>query len=363
MSSRSTQEGSLIRLSCFCKGTSVSIALFTPLRLAAFSALASPVSFIDRAPAAPPASAGGASTKAVDRITSRIFSNDAPRTRFIKLVSMPIEMMADPKPGTVHFEHSFAEYSPLNANQKEFRLLDLYPGKFEGRIRCSTRRASLGGHTKPEYETISYCWGDVNERASIKLNGQNVSVPASAAAALRRVRMSKRNRVVWVDAVCIDQRNKEERGHQVTMMSDVYRSSTGILVYLGEGDAKVSAAVKHIQVAHDKIRDRADGFGVLSRTIAEFARTPVAEPLTDVFGSRWIEESDTLISFYSLPWIRLGTSHSSNWRAGDDTYCDTVAFGCSRKQHWLLTTYALWLRCDSISWNRYESPAGFTMGT
>ena len=110
----------------------------------------------------------------------------------------------------------------------------------------------MEGNDRPSYETISYYWGDSALKCQIEIGGHYMPVPQSTFAALRRVRLPDRPRTVWIDAVCIDQQNIEERGHQVALMRDVYSNSVGNLVYLGEADSTNLGALDSIQaIVHE----------------------------------------------------------------------------------------------------------------
>ncbi|EME81980.1 uncharacterized protein MYCFIDRAFT_18253, partial [Pseudocercospora fijiensis CIRAD86] len=107
-----------------------------------------------------------------------------------------------------------------------FRLLDVHPSPHdEPKIICSMTHKSLGERPLPAYETISYCWGNSLHRSEVIVNGHRVSVPASTAMAIRRMR---------IDALCINQRDVDERTVQVSLMGEIFRHSTGNLIYLGE---------------------------------------------------------------------------------------------------------------------------------
>jgi hypothetical protein len=58
--------------------------------------------------------------------------------------------------------------------------------------------------------------------------------------ALRYLRKENSNRVLWVDAICINQKDKKERGHQVGMMRNVYSKATEVLVWLGESSKEMT---------------------------------------------------------------------------------------------------------------------------
>jgi hypothetical protein len=52
---------------------------------------------------------------------------------------------------------------------------------------------------------------------------------------------------IWIDAICIDQSNTQERNQQVSMMGDVYGSATTVWVWLGPGTKDSDKAFKYVQ--------------------------------------------------------------------------------------------------------------------
>ncbi|KAK6441725.1 hypothetical protein LTR95_002033 [Oleoguttula sp. CCFEE 5521] len=94
----------------------------------------------------------------------------------------------------------------------------------------------------PAFETVSYVWGDASVRGALLLQDVTVNVPASSVAALRRIRLEDTVRVVWIDAVCIDQMSIDERTQQVGLMRFVYGAAFGNLIFLGESETAVSAS-------------------------------------------------------------------------------------------------------------------------
>lgn len=93
------------------------------------------------------------------------------------------------------------------------------------------------------YEVIPYVWGDPKQTPQILCNRGLLNVTVSLHGALqwlRRLPMPG-GRVLWADAICIDQSNIDERNAQVTMMGSIYKRATGVHVWLGEdtnGDAQ-----------------------------------------------------------------------------------------------------------------------------
>ena len=134
-------------------------------------------------------------------------------------------------------------YAPLDKTRLEVRLLTLRAGAPESPLDCALHPASLLPEEIPEYGTISYCWGDASKVTPICLNGLTVEIPVQADAALRSARRVDRDRIVWIDSVCINQRDDTEKGHQVDMMAEIYKRSVVNLVYLGDSHDEGTAAL------------------------------------------------------------------------------------------------------------------------
>lgn len=96
-------------------------------------------------------------------------------------------------------------YTDLDGSRKEIRLLRVRPGRGCQRVRCRLEHAFLDDAATPKYETISYCWGDPSLKRVINLEGKRTEVPASSKAAIQCMRLPKRDRVLWIDAICINQ--------------------------------------------------------------------------------------------------------------------------------------------------------------
>ena len=76
-----------------------------------------------------------------------------------------------------------------------------------------------------DYVALSYCWGDARITREIIVNGCSFHVIVNLETALRQLRDShciKQGFKLWADAICIDQRNLEERGQQIGRMRCIY---------------------------------------------------------------------------------------------------------------------------------------------
>ncbi|CZR62733.1 related to heterokaryon incompatibility protein het-6 [Phialocephala subalpina] len=114
---------------------------------------------------------------------------------------------------------------------RKFRLITLLPGSDPEALQCLLNVASL--NTNPNYEALSYVWGDPKEKVPIICNGAELEITRDLHIALRRLRHVDRSRTLWVDAISIDQKNRNERSVQVGLMGDIYASATIVLVWLG----------------------------------------------------------------------------------------------------------------------------------
>jgi hypothetical protein len=125
-------------------------------------------------------------------------------------------------------------YTPLNVTKRQIRLLYLFPGDDDDELVCAFTRVSLDD--QPDFEAISYVWGDWKDPGSIEnaLVEEAIPITKNLQSVLRNVRLRDRWRVLWVDALCINQQDLDERGSQVQMMADIYHSATRVLAYLGD---------------------------------------------------------------------------------------------------------------------------------
>ncbi|CAN9445494.1 unnamed protein product [Alternaria sp. RS040] len=122
-------------------------------------------------------------------------------------------------------------YEPLP--QGEFiRILKLQPDKAEDDIQCSLETIQIGT-SKDAYEAISYVWGDAKHTVDVWCNGLQVPITGSLASALRNFRHPSEPRLLWADALCINQKDDQEKGHQVKRMGQVYANAKCVLVWLG----------------------------------------------------------------------------------------------------------------------------------
>lgn len=85
-----------------------------------------------------------------------------------------------------------------------------------------------------KFESLSYVWGVPFDREAINVNGMTVPVTMNLEAALRRARNKEKAELLWVDAICINQTDFEEKSVQVMRMKEIYEKSKRVLVWIGD---------------------------------------------------------------------------------------------------------------------------------
>jgi hypothetical protein len=119
------------------------------------------------------------------------------------------------------------------------------------RIQCDLFEYSLqdAGDKSHLYEALSYVWGGSEKPYSISVNGQNLAITENLYAALSHLQDRSLERVLWVDAICINQGNLGERGQQVQLMAQIYSKANRVLVWLGKTAGDIEGALEHIHLA------------------------------------------------------------------------------------------------------------------
>lgn len=88
--------------------------------------------------------------------------------------------------------------------------------------------------SKSACEAISYAWGPPNRPHRILIGDDGIiPITASLHEALQHLRYTNHPRVLWADAICINQEDLNERSAQVAAMKDIFSSCDRVLVWLG----------------------------------------------------------------------------------------------------------------------------------
>lgn len=139
-------------------------------------------------------------------------------------------------------------YQPLSLKAKEIRLITLCHDAEPTDLRYTVHVVDI--EQSPEYYALSYAWGapvpDFNLRI-ILIDDIVFKIRPTLFHFLSTMAKYHREKSLWVDTICIDQANVQERNHQVSLMGEIYREANEVYAWLGPGDDDTIYAIEHIK--------------------------------------------------------------------------------------------------------------------
>ncbi|KAM5382992.1 hypothetical protein ACJA88_003525 [Fusarium oxysporum] len=158
------------------------------------------------------------------------------------------------------------QYYPLDLSKNSIRLLQIHKGNWQDDIFCTLVEALSGADEGIPYKALSYTWGGDKHRPGgpeslprVWVDNQEFDksqLTDNLFAALRQIRQIDQDVILWADAICIDQSNDTEKGHQVNQMGAIYSAAEEVLVWLGPGNEYIESLMKTIEW----IDQKAEGF-------------------------------------------------------------------------------------------------------
>ena len=121
----------------------------------------------------------------------------------------------------------------------------------------------------PQFDALSYTWGLEEDCIEVWVSEKNdpseddlpsIQIRPNLDAALRHLRYIDRPRKLWIDAVCINQRDVQERSEQVQRMTDIYRGATRVVVWLGTASHNSLLALSTIELLGQELEMTRDNF-------------------------------------------------------------------------------------------------------
>jgi hypothetical protein len=124
------------------------------------------------------------------------------------------------------------QYSPLNIN--EFRLLGitrLEQSLDKSLPACKLVHAPIDNALK--YNALSYVWGLQNDQETIAINDKAFSVSVNLCTVLCALFHYTEPHIVWIDAICINQKDDEEKVTQIPLMREIYSRAACVVAWVG----------------------------------------------------------------------------------------------------------------------------------
>lgn len=169
----------------------------------------------------------------------------------------------------------------LEKHQHEIRLIRLQPcGTQHGHLRCKLEYASLDDN--PRYNALSYTWSEdpqaqyFDSELILYVNGSRLHIRRNLDSALRHLRSKVSDMVIWIDALCINQDDPDEKSWQVNQMRRVYSQAECVLVWLGPSTEDSNKAIDTL-VAQRRFVDRTLAFPKSSNLRADMRYVPLSE--------------------------------------------------------------------------------------
>ena len=217
--------------------------------------------------------------------------------------------------------------------EDSIRILVLHSGTPGSFISCSLQESRLGDAKSP-YEALSYVWKprEGNEYKSIRLNGHTkTDVGVNLYNALQRLRHTDKDRLLWVDALCINQEHLEEKGKQVKMMKSIYAGADRVIVWLGDDEQGYAREAFATLCAVVNYRNSLSDSGIFQKVEYEASDdrgilTKEAEPRA--YDEEWVHVN----MLFANKWYVAGNLYS--WGSGLISYLGSCACGFCRRSFW-----------------------------
>ncbi|KAF2722182.1 HET-domain-containing protein, partial [Polychaeton citri CBS 116435] len=111
------------------------------------------------------------------------------------------------------------------------RLITLYRGYDDDPIEVSLR--TTDAVSDKGYDALSYTWGDAKDTKCVWVDRRFVRVTRNLYIFLRELRKPNEDLRLWADALCINQKDDDEKSAQVGLMPDIYPRANKVICWLG----------------------------------------------------------------------------------------------------------------------------------
>ncbi|KAI0529813.1 heterokaryon incompatibility protein-domain-containing protein [Xylaria digitata] len=153
---------------------------------------------------------------------------------------------------------------------------------------------------------------------TIKLEKQDFKVTQNLFGALENLRLCDKTRILWIDAICIDQSDVADKNYQVPLMSDIYSRATGVVVWLEDEAPEAPAAFKVLE--QSKIDDGGELLGPDSGPAAR---------------DNWVDSENGTRQLKSLQALCCQRYWSRVWIIQEVTLATDIYLYCGgRSVHW-----------------------------
>jgi hypothetical protein len=176
------------------------------------------------------------------------------------------------------------------------RLLILEPGTDDEVLKGALHVAPLD--EGPEFEAISYVWGNPDKSCTILCNGRTIGITVNLRDTLQQVRLPNERRTLWADSICINQSDSKEKGHQVGLMWKIYSKAEIVLICVGVEECGNGPRASSLLT---------DVNAMIEDTFTKISLSPNTFPFPDEDDPLFLDERWTSITtLIRCPWFQRG---------------------------------------------------------
>ncbi|KAF5001513.1 hypothetical protein FGRMN_984 [Fusarium graminum] len=154
-------------------------------------------------------------------------------------------------------------YPALDLSKDKIRLLRVIRAdSLLSDVFCSLFESTTDSEEGTPYKALSYTWGDVewendtrHHLPRVFVDNVEVDATDNLRLALLNIRNSKCDEVLWIDAICINQKDNREKGHQVKQMGHIYQNAEDVLIWLGPSNEAIRDLFELITMLDQRARD------------------------------------------------------------------------------------------------------------
>ncbi|OCK74940.1 HET-domain-containing protein, partial [Lepidopterella palustris CBS 459.81] len=182
--------------------------------------------------------------------------------------------------------------------RKFVRLLRIPPKSEGAELHCILFHEDLET-TTVGYEALSYHWGDSEVRQTIYCydSANYIKITPNLHSALRRFRDRHVGRILWVDAVCINQGDRNEKSDQIPLMQEIFANARRVLIWLGDAGDEGGLCLNFFRRLDESFRRPADSIPpvIVDRVIGDC--------LQEVFRHRRLDPLERFFHPVNRPWF------------------------------------------------------------
>lgn len=179
-------------------------------------------------------------------------------------------------------------YSPLpkSPGEKSIRLATIYPGVGDEDVLVDLHIETFTMHDPPGYEALSYVWGSTEPPEFVWVGSPGramLQVTTNLRTALQHLRYPNQKRVMWVDALCINQSDDVEKGAEVARMGELFACAAHVVVWLGPEANGSGLAMERLEYIGSQVDVDWDGMHRITPAAkVEHVDGSIADPNSDL---------------------------------------------------------------------------------